>query len=147
MTAYLYLRVSTEEQVSNLSLDTQEQECRALCERNDWRVAEIFREEGASAKTLERPAMQRMLAQLGRAQAKPATKITHLVVLRVDRLSRDRDDFYLLRHALRRHGVRIVSVREEISDDSISSMIVETFSVLQAQVDNLIRAGRAAKGA
>lgn len=142
MTAYLYLRVSTEEQVSNLSLDTQEAECRALCARNAWPIAEVFREEGASAKTLERSTLQRLLAQLGKAKG----KVTHLVVLRVDRLSRDRDDFYVLRAALRRHGVRIVSVREEIADDSISAMIVETFSVLQAQVDNLIRAGRAKTG-
>lgn len=140
--AVLYLRVSTEEQVSNLSLDTQEAETRALCERNGWEVAQVFREEGASAKTLERPAIQRLLAYVGRQKA----RIGYLVVLRVDRLSRNRDDFYLLRHALRRHGVKLVSVREEIADDSISAMIVETFSVLQAQVDNMIRSSRTRTG-
>ncbi len=142
MTAYLYLRVSTEEQVSNLSLDTQEAECRAICAKNAWPIAEVFREEGASAKTLDRPTLQRMLANLGKAKG----KVDRVVVLRVDRLSRNQSDFYILRAALRRHGVRIISAREEIADDSISSMIVETFSVLQAQVDNLIRAGRAKTG-
>lgn len=141
-TAALYLRVSTEEQVSNLSLDTQEAECRAYCERRGWRVAHVFREEGASAKTLDRPEIQRLLATVGKA--KP--RIEHVVILRVDRLSRNREDFYVIRHALGRLKIRIASVREEISDDSISSMIVETFSVLQAQVDNLIRAGRAKTG-
>lgn len=141
-TAALYLRVSTEEQVSNLSLDTQEAECRALCARKGWTIAAVFREEGASAKTLERPEMRRMLAHLGKA--KPA--IDRVVVLRIDRLSRNQDDFYLLRHAFGKHGVRLESAREEIGDDSISSMIVSTFSVLQAQVDNLIRAGRAKTG-
>ncbi len=140
--AVLYLRVSTEEQVSNLSLDTQEKECRDLCARKGWEVAEVFREEGASAKTLDRREMQRLLAHIGRARG----KIGFVVVLRVDRLSRNREDFYLLRHALGRHGVRIVSVREDIADDSINSIIVETFSVLQAQVDNLIRSGRAKAG-
>lgn len=140
--AALYLRVSTEEQVSNLSLDTQEAECRAYCERRGWRITHVFREEGASAKTLDRPEIQRLLATVGKA--KP--RIEHVVILRVDRLSRNREDFYVLRHALGRLKIRIASVREEISDDSISSMIVETFSVLQAQVDNLIRAGRAKTG-
>lgn len=138
----LYLRVSTEEQVSNLSLDTQEAECRALCAKRGWTIAEVFREEGASAKTLERPQMQRLLAYVGRSKG----RIKHVVFLRVDRLSRNRDDFYLLRHALRRHGVGLVSAREEIGDDSISAMIVETFSVLQANVDNLIRASRSRQG-
>lgn len=140
--AVLYLRVSTEEQVSNLSLDTQEAETRALCERNGWEVAQVFREEGVSAKTLERPAIQRLLGYVGRQRG----RISYLVVLRIDRLSRNREDFYLLRHALRRHGVRLVSVREEIADDSISAMIVETFSVLQAQVDNMIRSSRTRTG-
>lgn len=142
-TAALYLRVSTEEQVSNLSLDTQEAECRELCERRGWKIVATFREEGASAKTLERPEMRRMLAFLGKG--KPA--VDHVVVFRIDRLSRNQLDFYLLRQAFEKHGVRLVSAREEIDGaDSISSMIVETFSVLQAQVDNLIRAGRAKTG-
>lgn len=140
--ALLYLRVSTEEQVANLSLDVQEAECRTLCERRGWAVAEVFREEGVSAKTVDRPQLQRLLAYVGRHQG----RVAQVVVLRVDRLSRDREDFYFLRASLRRHGVRLVSVREEIADDSISAMIVETFSVLQAQVDNVIRSNRTRSG-
>lgn len=143
--AYLYLRVSTDEQVSNLSLDTQERECRELCAREGVAVVDVFREEGVSAKSLERPQLQRMLAAVGKARG----RVDRLVVCRVDRLSRNRRHFHVLAHSLARHGVRLVSARERISEDgeeSIESVIVETFSVLQAQVDNMIRSGRTRAG-
>lgn len=140
--AILYLRVSTEEQVSNLSLDVQEQACRELCAREGWSVVAAFREEGASAKTLERPRLQQLLAYVG----KSPKRVDHVVVYRVDRLSRNREDFYVVRHALRRHGVRLVSASERIAEDSIEAVIVETFSVLQAQIDNIIRSGRSRAG-
>lgn len=140
--AALYLRVSTEEQVSNLSLDVQEQGCRAACEREGWPVVAVFREEGASAKTLERPELQRLLAAAGR----PGSKIGRIVVYRLDRLSRSQQDFYVLRHTLARHGVQLVSASEKIDEQSIEAVIVETFSVLQAQIDNMIRSSRARAG-
>ena len=140
--AVLYVRVSTEEQVSNLSLDVQEAACRELCGREGWPVLAVFREEGASAKTIDRPELQRLLAYVG----KNAKRVDHVVLYRVDRLSRNREDYFVVRHALRRHGVRLVSAKEQITEDSIEAVIVETFSILQAQVDNIIRSGRARSG-
>ena len=47
--AIIYLRVSTEEQVDNFSLDTQEDLCRKEAIRKGYRVVKVFREEGKSA--------------------------------------------------------------------------------------------------
>jgi DNA invertase Pin-like site-specific DNA recombinase len=41
--ALIYTRVSTIEQVENLSLDTQERECRAHCRREGLKVDRVFR--------------------------------------------------------------------------------------------------------
>lgn len=141
--AALYLRVSTEEQVSNLSLDVQEQGCRAYCERQGWPVAAVFREEGASATTMERPALGRLFEFLARSKG----KIGHVVVYRLDRLSRNRRHFYALGDRLLRMGVKLVSAQERIEDDqSIEAVIIETFSVLQAQIDNMLRSARSRAG-
>ena len=48
----LYLRVSTEEQVDNFSLDTQGEICKKDAERRGYEIVETFREEGRSAKTI-----------------------------------------------------------------------------------------------
>lgn len=59
--AVLYLRVSTEEQVDNYSLDTQEDICRKEATRRGLKIVETFREEGKSAKNIEgRPALKKL---------------------------------------------------------------------------------------
>lgn len=61
--AVVYLRVSTEEQVDNYSLDTQANICHKEAERRGLTIAEVFREEGRSAKTIvDRPALIDMLS-------------------------------------------------------------------------------------
>ena len=58
--AVLYCRVSTEDQLSNFSLETQQDQCRKYCEDRGYTVLNVFRE-AASAKNTDRPEFQRML--------------------------------------------------------------------------------------
>lgn len=51
MRAVIYCRVSSEEQVKNLSLPTQQKACIEYCNRQGFEVDKIFVEEGESAKT------------------------------------------------------------------------------------------------
>jgi DNA invertase Pin-like site-specific DNA recombinase len=46
------MRVSSKEQVSNLSLATQEAECRRFCASRGYEVAAVFTDAGESAKTV-----------------------------------------------------------------------------------------------
>ena len=59
--AVIYVRVSSEEQVQNLSLGTQEAICREYCGRNNIEVDRVFVEKGESAKTVDRTEFQAML--------------------------------------------------------------------------------------
>src|SRR3954451_9910131 len=52
--AVIYVRVSTKEQTENLSLSTQLKACEDYCERQAFHVLARFREEGESAKTVDR---------------------------------------------------------------------------------------------
>ena len=61
MSALIYCRVSTKEQVANLSLSTQRRACRDYCKRQGFGIAGEFIEEGESAKTADRPELQRLL--------------------------------------------------------------------------------------
>ena len=61
MKAVVYCRVSTKEQTQNLSLPTQKRACREHCERQQLEIAQTFVDEGESAKTADRPQLQRML--------------------------------------------------------------------------------------
>jgi DNA invertase Pin-like site-specific DNA recombinase len=95
--ALAYVRVSTEEQVAEgASLDAQ---CTALLaegERRNWDV-EVVRDEGLSAKTLDRPGLTSAIDRLDRGEAHA------LIAVRLDRISRSVADFAgLLRRAHRR---------------------------------------------
>ncbi|HRS37464.1 MAG TPA: recombinase family protein [Thermoanaerobaculia bacterium] len=81
----VYIRVSTEEQVANLSLDTQDAACRAYAARQGWDVLRVYREEGESAKTAQRPVLQRLLDDLERRRFHPVA----LVVYDLSRLARE----------------------------------------------------------
>jgi DNA invertase Pin-like site-specific DNA recombinase len=61
--AVLYVRVSSEEQVTNFSLSTQEEICKKEAEKRGLTIDQIFREEGRSAKTISgRPQLIEMMS-------------------------------------------------------------------------------------
>ena len=59
----IYVRVSTEMQVENNSLSTQEGQLRSYAEMHGWTVAKVFTDAGLSAKDTRRPALQQMFKQ------------------------------------------------------------------------------------
>jgi site-specific DNA recombinase len=66
--AVIYTRISTSEQVENHSLDTQLSACLEYCQREGLDVDSVFREEGESAKTSDRPELQKMSAPAPRTR-------------------------------------------------------------------------------
>ena len=139
--AVLYCRVSTKEQVGNLSLATQQEACAEYCARNKMEVQEMFVEEGESAKTVDRPALKRLLTYC----AAHRSELDVVVVYAVSRLARDTSDHLAIRAQLRRHGIQLRSVTEPI-DDSSSGKFIETILAGVAQFDNDVRAERTKSG-
>jgi site-specific DNA recombinase len=62
--AAVYVRVSTEEQAQAgaTSVDDQERQCRQYAESKGWRIVAVFRDEGASGTTEDRPAWNEFMA-------------------------------------------------------------------------------------
>lgn len=112
----LYTRVSTDIQAGKNegSLDTQEARLRAfLASRpGEHVVAATFREEGASGKNLDRPALRRLMASVKRGE------LDLVVVTRLDRLSRSLLDFYELHALFEKHEVRFASLNETFDTSS-----------------------------
>lgn len=86
--AVVYCRVSTDEQVQNLSLPVQKQRTLAYCTHEGWPVVQVFRDEGESAKTTKREEFQRML----RYCHDPANRVGYVVVNDLSRFSRNAND-------------------------------------------------------
>ncbi len=107
MRAAIYTRVSTEEQArEGLSLEAQENACRTEAERLRAETVEVFSDQGISASSLARPALQELLSRI--------SEFDVLVVWRLDRLSRSLRDFSGVVDDLCDSQVGLASVTEHI---------------------------------
>jgi DNA invertase Pin-like site-specific DNA recombinase len=136
-----YIRVSSEEQVENYSLDNQEKYIKEYCDRYDKELIQIFKEEGKSAKTLKRPELLKCLnfCKLNKQD------ISALVVYRIDRLSRDTSDYLAVRKTLADYGIDVFSVTEPTGRTPTDKFLELILSGV-AELDNSIRGMRAQDG-
>lgn len=136
-TAIIYTRVSSEDQVSGTSLDSQLADCRRYAAAHGYRVAKVYTDAGISAKTMERPALQAAIAAAGTVDA--------LIVWKLDRLSRRAADGLLIRAALKKAGCELLSATEAVGADPTGDL-VSTLLLGVAEFDNAQRAIRCRRG-
>jgi DNA invertase Pin-like site-specific DNA recombinase len=112
--AWTYLRVSTKDQAGRggeaegYSLPTQRAACAAKAQALNAVVDDEFCDAGESARSADRPELQRLLAAL--ATDPPDLVIVH----KIDRLARNRLDDLAISLALEDAGVQLVSCTEQI---------------------------------
>ena len=140
--AVIYVRVSTKEQVDEgNSLSTQQKICNDYALKHDYEIAETFVEQGESAKTADRTELQKLLAFC--ADKKNGVKA--VIIYKLDRLSRNTDDYSQLRLLLKRYGVEIKSTSEHFENTPVGRFMENTMANI-AQFDNDIRSERCAGG-
>lgn len=139
--AVIYIRVSTQEQVENLSLATQEERCRDLCQKKGWPVIHLFREEGQSAKTTRRDQFQLMLLFAKNVK----NGVGHVVVYDLSRFARNMLDQISTERELQKARVRLESVMEP-TEDSADGRFLRNFHAAYNQYDNEKRAERTVVG-
>ncbi|MBE6771791.1 MAG: recombinase family protein [Ruminococcaceae bacterium] len=109
MKAVIYARYSSDSQREE-SIDGQIRECTEYAERNGITILGSYVDRALSARTDDRPDFQRMIAD----SEKRLFDI--VLVWKLDRFSRDRYDSAHYKHILKKNGVRVMSVKENISD-------------------------------
>lgn len=108
----IYPRVSdhTESDKDFTTIDNQiERATRYMESQEGWTLAKTYEEDGRSAKDMQRPKLQEMLADIR------AGKIDVVLVYKIDRLSRSLRDFVDMMDLFEKHGVTFVSVTQQFS--------------------------------
>jgi site-specific DNA recombinase len=124
--AAIYVRVSTVRQAErDLSLPDQIAQCRAYCDARGWTVVEVFSEPGASALDDDRPVFQEMIYKATRID-KP---FDFVVVHSLSRFSRDSLHSELYVRQLRKAGVELVSITQDIGQDASGEFIRKILNV------------------
>lgn len=131
--AALYIRVSTAYQIDKDSLKVQERELinytKLVLNIKDY---EIFRDAGYSAKNTDRPDYQKMMSKLRTGE------FSHLVVWKIDRISRNLLDFAEMYAELKDLGVAFISKNEQFDTSSAIGeamlKIILVFAELERQM-------------
>ncbi len=113
--AYVYLRVSTKEQArtgggaEGYSIPAQREACLAKGSQLGAVVYQYV-DAGESAKSADRKDLQRMLKDI------KLHKPDYVIVHKIDRLARNREDDIAINVLLKKHGVKLISCTENIDD-------------------------------
>lgn len=109
----IYIRVSTHWQIDKDSLQVQRRELIAYAQMLlGIQEYEVFEDAGYSAKNTDRPKYQEMMARLRTGE------FTHLLVWKIDRISRNLLDFASMYEELKRLGVDFISKNEKFDTGS-----------------------------
>lgn len=141
MKAAGYIRVSSEEQVTNFSLSNQKDYILKTAETMGYEVDRIFEEAGKSAKNLNRPALTELLEYCRKHQK----EISALFIYKTDRLSRSTLDYLSVKAILARYDIKIISCTEP-SEESPAGRLLETMMSAVAQFDNDTKSQRTLDG-
>ena len=114
----LYARFSSDNQRAE-SIDAQLRAMRNYCKDHNYIITETYTDEAKSATTDRRPAFQQMIAD--------SSKKTFDIVLvhKLDRFARNRYDSAVYKRELRKNGVIVCSVLENL-DNSPESIMMES---------------------
>lgn len=121
MKAALYARVSSEKQAEkDLSIPAQLAGLKEYAHKRGWEIHKEYVDEAKSARTANRPQFQEMIAT-AKLKSKPFNVI---LVWKFSRFARNREDSIIYKSLLRKQGVEVVSINEQI-DDSPSGKMLE----------------------
>lgn len=113
-----YVRVSTADQVEGSSLSHQEGVIRDWCERRGITLVDIVQSAGESGKDLDRPGFRAVQARIA------AGGISHVVVAKVDRLSRNLVDVASLLEDWDDLGVSLTAVDDGINGTAGTNRLI-----------------------
>jgi DNA invertase Pin-like site-specific DNA recombinase len=135
--AALYLRVSTTMQIDKDSLPMQRTDlinyCKYALNIEDY---EIFEDAGYSGKDTDRPAYQRMMDRIRQGE------FSHLLVWKIDRISRNLLDFAGMYQELKKFNIIFVSKNEQFDTSTAMGEAMLNITLVFAELERKLTAER-----
>lgn len=114
-----YARVSSEKQDIDLSISAQLKALREYASRNGHIVVREYIDEAESGRTIDRPGFKQMI---GAAKQK-SSPFDAILVWKLSRFARSREDSIVFKALLRKHGVQVISVTEPLEDTPTGKLL------------------------
>ena len=125
MNVVIYARYSSDKQTEQ-SIEGQLKECYAYAKQNNFTIVGEYIDRATSGTSDHRPEFQKMIFDSARKF------FQGIIVYQLDRFARNRYDSSHYKHQLKKNGVRVLSARENISEDA-SGVLME--SVLEGMAE------------
>ncbi|MCL2703859.1 MAG: recombinase family protein [Defluviitaleaceae bacterium] len=137
--AVVYARYSSTNQKEQ-SIEGQLRDCYAYAEREGYRIVGEYIDRALSAKTDKRDDFQKMIKDAEKRQFQA------VIVWKLDRFARNRYDSATYKARLKKHGVKVVSAMENISDNPegiiLEGMLESMAEYYSANLSQNIRRGQ-----
>ena len=135
-----YYRYSSHTQ-NEQSIEGQQAECRAFAQRNNLKIVGEYTDRALTGTSDKRPEFLRMIDDSKRRGFK------YIIVYQLDRFARNRYDSATYKAKLKKNGVRVLSAKENITDDAsgilVEGMLESMAEYYSAELSQKIRRGRA----
>lgn len=142
MKVCLYARVSTPEQAEkDLSIPDQIRQLRGYCEKNNHEITKEYIEPGFTATDDKRPAFKEMIE----AAISSPPPFQAILVLTTSRFFRDATLARVYKHKLKKRGIRVISISQEVSDDP-AGFLTEGFFELIDEYESRINGFHTLRG-
>jgi len=115
----LYVRVSTNQQTT----ENQVRELEQYCERQGWKVVELFDDSGISGSTDDRPELNRMMKDVRKARC----PFDVIACVKIDRLARSTIDLLNILTDLKAAGVDFCAITQAIDTTTSAGRMLVTF--------------------
>lgn len=129
--AYLYVRVSTDEQAEKYSPKHQYDRLTQYCQYENIEIVDIYTED-YSAKTFDRPEFNKLLARL----KKQRNSAELLLFLKWDRFSRNVAEAYTMISRLQKFGIEPQSIEQPLNFEIPESKIMLAIYLAAPEVEN-----------
>ena len=112
MPVAIYARVSSDRQDVDLSISAQLKALRQYAAKLGYHIVQEYLDEAESGRSIDRPGFKAMIAA-ARQQTSPFKMI---LVWKLSRFARNREDSIIYKSLLRKHGVQVISINEPLED-------------------------------
>lgn len=142
--AVIYVRVSTEEQAKHgFSIAAQQKNDIDFANKNGYQIADIYIDEGRSAKDMNRPQLQNMLNDL----KKSGSNIDAVIVWKLDRITRNNEDYHsTIKPLFTKLGIKLLSATESNDYDNPMGDFFRNLGISQAELERYMTSSRTKAG-
>lgn len=143
-----YVRISSQSQIDNTSIETQLDKIELHCKLHDIEIVKLFKEEGISAKNTERPSYTEMIDFVTNKE----NRIDGIIAYKGDRMHRSlKNLLIMIEDVLIPNNINFVSVTEQFDTSTAQGMLMVqmmgSFSEFERKIINeRTKSGRIAKG-